>query len=40
MLAPQDLPPIDELQTTVDELVPWDPEVVVVHTVGERSGAD
>ena len=40
VLAPQDLPPIDELQTTVDELVPWDPEVVVVHTVGERSGVN
>ncbi|WP_238418779.1 TIGR00341 family protein [Gordonia sp. 'Campus'] len=39
VLAPQDLPPVGELQTTVDELVPWDPEVVVVHTVGERSGA-
>lgn len=39
VLAPPDLPPVGELQTTVDELVPWDPEVVVVHTVGERSGA-
>ncbi|WP_439030105.1 TIGR00341 family protein [Gordonia terrae] len=39
VLSPQGLPPVDELQTTVDELVPWDPEVVVVHTVGERSAA-
>ncbi|MEY1673830.1 TIGR00341 family protein [Gordonia sp. ABKF26] len=39
VLAPQDLPPVGELQTTVDELVPWDPEVVVVHTVGERATA-
>ncbi|MFE0749000.1 TIGR00341 family protein [Gordonia sp. NPDC058843] len=39
VLSPPDLPPIEELQTTVDELVPWNPEVVVVHTVGERSAA-
>ncbi|MEE4024357.1 TIGR00341 family protein [Gordonia sp. PKS22-38] len=40
VLAPQELPPIDDLQTTVDDLVPWDPEVVVVHTVGGRQGGD
>nr|WP_202422723.1 TIGR00341 family protein [Gordonia sp. SID5947] len=39
VLAPQDLPPVDDLQHTVDELVPWDPEVVVVHTVGGRQAA-
>ncbi|MEE3851482.1 TIGR00341 family protein [Gordonia sp. LSe1-13] len=40
VLAPQELPPIDDLQQTVDDLVPWDPEVVVVHTVGGRQGGD
>ncbi|PKZ66000.1 TIGR00341 family protein [Gordonia terrae] len=39
VLSPRGLPPVGELQTTVDELVPWDPEVVVVHTVGERATA-
>ncbi|MFD6178216.1 MULTISPECIES: TIGR00341 family protein [unclassified Isoptericola] len=34
--GPGDLPDVAELQASVDELVPWDPEVTVVHTVGER----
>ncbi|WP_327147269.1 TIGR00341 family protein [Nocardia sp. NBC_01329] len=34
--APQDLPPLEPLQQSVDTLVPWDPRVVVVHTVGSR----
>ncbi|MBD5787437.1 DUF389 domain-containing protein [Cellulosimicrobium terreum] len=34
--TPDDLPPVADLQESVDGLVPWAPEVVVVHTVGER----
>ncbi|MFF0454103.1 DUF389 domain-containing protein [Nocardia africana] len=36
VLGPQELPPLAELQRAVDDLVPWDPDVVVVHTVGNR----
>ncbi|AHH19688.1 putative membrane protein [Nocardia nova SH22a] len=36
ILGPQDLPPVSDLQRAVDDLVPWDPRVVVVHTVGSR----
>uniref|UniRef100_UPI00245579BF DUF389 domain-containing protein n=1 Tax=Nocardia wallacei TaxID=480035 RepID=UPI00245579BF len=36
VLAPAELPPLADLQRVVDDLVPWDPEVVVVHTVGGR----
>ncbi|MFD6860493.1 TIGR00341 family protein [Rhodococcus sp. NPDC060090] len=36
VLTPDGLPPVDELQKAVDDLVPWHPEVVVVHTVGGR----
>lgn len=36
VLGPAQLPPVDTLQKTVDDLVPWNPEVVVVHTVGGR----
>ncbi|MEU3012422.1 DUF389 domain-containing protein [Nocardia asteroides] len=36
VLGPQQLPPVSELQRAVDDLVPWNPEVVVVHTVGGR----
>jgi uncharacterized hydrophobic protein (TIGR00271 family) len=36
VLAPQDLPPIGSLKSTVEDLVPWSPEVVVVHTTGSR----
>ncbi|WP_454043876.1 TIGR00341 family protein [Cellulosimicrobium sp. Marseille-Q8652] len=38
--TPNDLPPVDTLQADVDTLVPWQPEVVVVHTVGERVEED
>ncbi|ROS75294.1 putative hydrophobic protein (TIGR00341 family) [Cellulomonas sp. PhB143] len=34
--SPADLPDVDALQDRVDELVPLDPDVVVLHTVGER----
>lgn len=40
VLGPAQLPPVEELQKTVDDLVPWNPEVVVVHTVGGRVVAD
>ncbi|TCN46761.1 putative hydrophobic protein (TIGR00341 family) [Rhodococcus sp. SMB37] len=36
VLAPDGLPPVDELQQAVDNLVPWHLDVVVVHTVGGR----
>ncbi|MFC9664755.1 DUF389 domain-containing protein [Nocardia sp. NPDC127606] len=36
VLGPAQLPPREELQRTVDELVPWDPKVVIIHTVGGR----
>ncbi|WP_336882454.1 TIGR00341 family protein [Rhodococcus globerulus] len=36
VLGPQTLPPLDELQRSVDALVPWNPDVQVVHTVGTR----
>ncbi|AQA21048.1 hypothetical protein BTZ20_1220 [Rhodococcus sp. MTM3W5.2] len=38
--SPSDLPPIDELQGSVDEIVPWNPAVVVQHTVGQRVEGD
>ncbi|MFE6859065.1 DUF389 domain-containing protein [Nocardia sp. NPDC057668] len=38
VLAPGDLPPADDLQNRVDDLVPWNPRVVIVHTVGSRIG--
>jgi len=34
--GPGDLPDVAQLQATVDDLVPWQPEVTVVHTVGKR----
>ena len=34
--SPGDLPGTAPLQDRVDDLVPWKPAVVVVHTVGER----
>ena len=40
VLGPQQLPPVADLQRAVDDLVPWDPDVVVVHTVGQRVGND
>lgn len=36
VLAPTDLPPISELQDRVNRVVPWNPRVVLVHTVGSR----
>ncbi|MFW0793561.1 TIGR00341 family protein [Gordonia sp. CPCC 205515] len=36
ILGPEKLPPIANLQSAVDDLVPWDPQVIVVHTVGGR----
>ncbi|MGC4935097.1 TIGR00341 family protein [Gordonia sp. DT30] len=40
VLSPGALPPIDSLQRTVDGLVPWDPQLVVVHTTGSRESAN
>lgn len=37
VLGPADLPPLDGLQASVDDLVPWHPRVVLVHVVGGRS---
>jgi uncharacterized hydrophobic protein (TIGR00271 family) len=34
--SPADLPPIADLQSSVDGIVPWNPAVVVQHTVGQR----
>lgn len=34
VLGPEELPPISELQAAVDSIVPWEPELQVVHTVG------
>ncbi|MCH5644577.1 TIGR00341 family protein [Gordonia sp. ABSL49_1] len=39
VLAPGELPPVNTLQQTVDDLVPWSPEVVVIHTTGQRESA-
>ncbi len=36
VLGPQDLPPIGELEKSIDALVPWNPQIVVVHAVGSR----
>ncbi|MCA1007596.1 TIGR00341 family protein [Rhodococcus hoagii] len=36
VLGPGELPPVDDLQRTVDDLIPLSPEIVIVHTVGER----
>ncbi|WP_280348399.1 DUF389 domain-containing protein [Nocardia neocaledoniensis] len=36
VLGPEQLPPVAELQAAVDDLVPLNPRVVVVHTVGAR----
>ncbi|MFZ2528813.1 MAG: TIGR00341 family protein [Rhodococcus sp. (in: high G+C Gram-positive bacteria)] len=36
VLGPADLPPLSELEDSVDALLPWDPELQVVHTVGSR----
>lgn len=36
VLGPPTLPPLDELEQSIDALIPWNPEVQVVHTVGSR----
>lgn len=36
VFGPGELPPIDELEASVDALVPWRPQLQVVHTVGSR----
>ncbi|UGT57326.1 DUF389 domain-containing protein [Nocardia asteroides] len=36
VLGPEQLPPVAELQAAVDDLVPLNPRVIVVHTVGAR----
>ncbi|WP_280437940.1 TIGR00341 family protein [Nocardia carnea] len=36
VLSPADLPPTDSLEQSVHDLVPWHPDVVIVHTVGSR----
>lgn len=39
VLGPAELPPIEDLEKSVDALVPWDPTLQVVHTVGGRFDA-
>ncbi len=39
VLGPATLPPTAELQDAIDALVPWDPTLHVVHTVGSRTEA-
>ncbi|WP_265523594.1 TIGR00341 family protein [Oerskovia flava] len=34
--SPGAVPDVGTLQDRVDELVPWEPDVILVHTVGER----
>lgn len=36
VLGPQILPPLDDLESSIGALVPWNPDVQVVHTVGTR----
>lgn len=36
VLGPQQLPPRAQLQQKVNDLVPWNPKVVIIHTVGGR----
>lgn len=36
VLGPAELPPVSELEDAVDALLPWDPELQIVHTVGSR----
>ncbi|MCF8587504.1 TIGR00341 family protein [Gordonia sp. HY285] len=37
VLGPAELPPLGDLQESVDALVPWHPRVVLVHVVGDRT---
>ncbi|MFD1814181.1 TIGR00341 family protein [Rhodococcus gannanensis] len=39
ILGPTELPPIEDLQRTVNDLVPGDPTLQIVHTVGGRYDA-
>ncbi|MFW0787763.1 TIGR00341 family protein [Gordonia sp. CPCC 206044] len=39
VLAPADLPPVADLQQMIDDVLPWDPQVEVLHTVGGREPA-
>jgi len=34
VLGPAELPPLDELDAAVDAVLPWDPTLQVIHTVG------
>ncbi|MGA9870477.1 MAG: TIGR00341 family protein [Rhodococcus sp. (in: high G+C Gram-positive bacteria)] len=36
VLGPQVLPSFDELESSIDALVPWNPDIQIVHTVGSR----
>lgn len=36
ILGPADLPPLGALDESVDAIVPWDPDLEVVHTVGSH----
>lgn len=37
VLGPAELPAVSDLQSTVDDLIPFDPPVTLVHTVGSRT---
>lgn len=39
VLAPDNLPALEQLQLEVDKIMPWNPQVVVEHTVGRRIGS-
>jgi uncharacterized membrane protein len=36
VLGPDPLPSVQQLQSSVDDLMPWNPNIVIVHTVGAR----
>ncbi|AWK74952.1 TIGR00341 family protein [Rhodococcus oxybenzonivorans] len=40
VLGPETLPSLGELEKTVEALIPWNPDVQVVHTVGSRLVAE
>ncbi|QTJ67233.1 TIGR00341 family protein [Rhodococcus sp. ZPP] len=40
VLGPETLPSLGELEQTVEALIPWNPDVQVVHTVGSRLVAE
>lgn len=39
VLGPETLPPLNELEASIDALIPWNPDVQIVHTVGTRIAA-